>query len=139
MNILGMKVSKIEPANLFSYRKSQNIEWINNFNNSPSRIDPKMLKNLKDYTLERHLKKDLRNSHFKLGTQISQFQSLKTPNNDQRSSTAMGFRRGSFFAGFAKAKDILPKQGVHLGMNKTDHQTSNQMFFQWIQPKPVNL
>jgi len=38
-----------------------------------------------------------------------------------------------------RKKGFLPKHGVQLGTNKLDLKTSNQMFFQWIQPKPTTM
>ena len=51
----------------------------------------------------------------------------------------MSGRNSNFNVGFTSSHNFLPKQGVQLGINKSDNLTSNQMFYQWIQPKPTNL
>lgn len=35
--------ARMKPNNIFNYRKSLDQDWIDNFNNSPSKVDPKLL------------------------------------------------------------------------------------------------
>ena len=64
--------------------------------------------------IQEKLKRDLRSSHFKFGTQKTQFNWLKSPSQHERSNTASVTKRNNFMIGFNKTPNFLPKHGVKI-------------------------